>query len=359
MQPPGSKKPLKGRGAVSNPGSRFDQIQREDFDDGWDSMDEEPAARPRTELIADAARSIISYNDSPDIPFDRSINPYKGCEHGCIYCYARPTHAYLGLSPGLDFETKILHKPNAAALLREELSRPGYRPRPIALGTATDPYQPIERRLRITRQILELLYECRHPVAIITKGGAIERDLDILAPMAERNLVSVAVSVTTLRSELSRRLEPRAAAPQRRLRAIEALSKAGVPVTVLVAPLIPALNDNELEAILEAVRAAGARSADYVMLRLPHEVKQLFKEWLAVHEPLKAEHVMSLVRQIRGGRENETEFGRRMRGGGIFAQLINKRFHLAARRLGLGERGLDLDCRQFRPPSRGGQLPLL
>jgi DNA repair photolyase len=323
---------FKGRGATGNLEGRFESRSREAVDDGWGSL-EAPAAAPKTTVSADTARSVISYNDSPDIPFDRSINPYRGCEHGCIYCFARPSHAYLGLSPGLDFETKLFAKHDAAALLIQELAKPSYRPAALALGANTDPYQPIERQLKITRSVLQVLHDCRHPVAVITKSALIERDLDLLAAMAAKNLAQVAISVTTLDSELCRRLEPRATAPARRLRTIKTLAGAGVPVTVLYAPVIPALNDAEMEDLLAAVRDAGAQSAGYVLLRLPHELKNLFADWLATHAPLKARHVMSVLTQMREGKAYQAEFDSRMRGKGVFAQLIEQRFKLACQRL--------------------------
>ena len=291
---------IKGRGTPANPANRFHRQHSEPFDDGWGS---EASPPPRTTLLSDSSRSLLVYNRSPDVPFDRSINPYRGCEHGCVYCYARPSHAYLDCSPGLDFETRIFHKPNAAALLRRELARPGYRCQPIALGVNTDAYQPAERQLRITRDILEVLLEFRHPVGLVTKSGLVERDLDVLRELAQHRLVHVTLSVTTLDRGLARTLEPRAAAPQRRLQTIAALHRAGIPVAVLVAPVIPVLNDAEIEAILQAARTAGARSAGYVMLRLPHEVKQLFRDWLQQHQPLKAAHVMNRVRDVRGQRQ--------------------------------------------------------
>lgn len=340
---------FKGRGAVGNPQGRYESRRSERIDDGWGSLEEVPES-PATVVMADTARSVISYNRSPDIPFDRSINPYRGCEHGCVYCFARPTHAYVGLSPGLDFETKLFAKHDAAEILRWELAKASYRPDVIALGANTDPYQPVERRLNITRGILQVLHDCRHPVAIVTKSSLIERDLDILGPMAERRLAQVAVSVTSLDSELSRRLEPRAVAPARRLRTIKTLTEAGIPVTVLFAPVIPALNDAEIEDILAAVRDAGAVGAGYVLLRLPHELKDIFEQWLQTHVPLKAGHVMSLMAQMREGKAYQAEFGSRMSGKGVFAQLIQKRFQLACQRLGLNQRKLNLDCSQFVPP---------
>src|SRR3954451_6658925 len=320
--------PAKGRGATFNPENRFRREGREAFDDGWDA-DEEPLAPQKTIVAIQQSRTIIAHNDSPDIPFTQSINPYQGCEHGCIYCYARPSHAYLDLSPGLDFETRLFAKPEAAAMLRRELAKPGYRCDVISRGTNTDPSQPIEREWKVTRQILEVLSECYNPVAIVTKSALIERDIDILAPMAAKNLARVFLSITTLDKELARRMEPRAASPQRRLAAVKALSDAGIPVGVMTAPIIPALNDKDMEAILEAAVANGARHAAWVMLRLPHEVKELFKDWLQQHYPMRAEHVMSIVRQTRGGRENDPNFGSRMRGEGAFAQLIERRFQIA------------------------------
>jgi DNA repair photolyase len=352
----------KGRGATSNPKVRFESVDVDPFDDGWDTLararEDDPA--PPTEVMPDASRSVIVRNTSPDIPFDRSINPYRGCEHGCVYCYARPTHAYLGLSPGLDFETKLHAKFDAATLLERELGRPGYACQPIALGTNTDPYQPVERRLKITRGVLEVLARCQHPVTIVTKSAAVVRDLDLLAPMARRNLARVAISVTTLDGELARRLEPRAAAPHRRLQAIRELSAAGVPTAVMVAPIIPALTDQEIERILAAGTAAGASSAGYVLLRLPHEVKELFEDWLSAHAPGRAAHVLSLVRQCRGGRLYDATFGRRMRGEGPYAQLIERRFAAAKRRLGLAVESRPLRTDLFVAPAReGGQLRLL
>lgn len=351
-----TRQPIHGRGATGNPDNRFAEQARAAFDDGWDSHD--PAPPPlRTQLFADASKSVISYNDSPDVPFDRSINPYRGCEHGCVYCFARPTHAYLGLSPGLDFESRLFHKPEAPALLRRELAKPGYRCAPIALGINTDAYQPVERGLGLTRALIEVLGEHGHPFSVVTKSSLIERDIDLLAPLAARNLVQVAVSVTTLDRPLARRLEPRAAAPNRRLDTIGRLREAGIPVSVLVAPLIPFLTDHDLEGILAAVREAGALDAGYVLLRLPHEVKDLFRDWLAVHEPLKAERVMNRLRDCRSGQDYDSRFGRRMRGEGEFAELIARRFRIAYRRLRFT--GLPpLDCGQFRVPGRPAQLAL-
>ena len=341
---------------------RFETVERESFDDGW-TPDDPPVSPVETQVTIERARSIISRNDSPDVPFDQSINPYRGCEQGCIYCYARPSHAYLELSPGLDFETKLFAKTNAAELLRAELAKPGYVPGAIALGANTDCYQPIERKYRITRQILEILAECEHPATIVTKSALVERDLDLLAPMAAKNLVKVFVSIGTLDRDLARKLEPRAASPQRRLAVLKSLSEAKIPCGVLVAALIPALNDKTLEQVLESAAQAGATEAAYVILRLPNELKGLFKDWLAVHYPERAEHVISIVRQMRGGRENDPRFGTRMSATGMFAELIGKRFEVACRRLGLNGKGAgrilpELDCSRFRPPSVGGQMAL-
>jgi DNA repair photolyase len=352
---------IKGRGAASNSPGRFEPTAIAPEDDGWYHEDEDLPGRPKTTVTEERARSIVSRNDSPDIPFDQSLNPYRGCEHGCVYCYARPSHGYLNLSAGLDFETKLFAKTNAAERLRAELAKPNYACTPINLGANTDPYQPIERRYRLTRAVLELFVETRHPVTIVTKNALIERDLDLLVPLARQNLVYAFVSVTTLDNTLASRLEPRASAPHARLRAIRALSEAGVPVGVFVAPLIPMLTDAELEAVLERAREAGARSASYTLVRLPHEVKDLFKEWLALHYPERAEHVMSLIRQMRGGRENDPRFGSRFRGEGVFAQLIARRFRVAVQRLGYAGRNEDvvLERGKFvapRAPSAQGEL---
>jgi len=352
----------RGRGATFNPANRYRRDVRETVDDGWaqradeDAQDDPPPLK--TIVAIQPARTIIARNDSPDIPFTQSINPYQGCEHGCVYCYARPTHAYLDLSPGLDFETKLFAKPNATALLAAELAKPGYVCDPIALGTNTDPYQPIEREWKITRQILELLAACEHPVAIVTKSALVERDIDVLGPMAAKNLARVFLSITTLDRELARKLEPRAAAPHRRLEAVKALAQAGIPVGVMVAPIIPQLTDKELEAILEAAAANGARWAGWTMLRLPYEVKDLFRDWLAQHYPLRAAHVMSIVQQVRGGRDNDPNFGSRMRGTGLFADLIARRFELACKRLKLNPARAPLDTSRFRPPRDDAQLSL-
>jgi DNA repair photolyase len=351
------------RGARSFVAGRFETVEREPFDDGW-TPEEKKDGELQTTVTEERARSIISRNDSPDVGFEQSINPYRGCEHGCIYCYARPSHAYLELSPGLDFETKLFAKTNAAELLRAELAKPGYVPSPIAIGANTDCYQPIERKFRITRQILEVLAECEHPLTLVTKSALVERDLDLLGPMARKNLVKVFVSIGTLDRTLARKLEPRAASPQRRMDVLKNLAQAGVPCGVMLAALIPALNDKTLEEVLEAAAAAGAAEAAYVIMRLPNELKQLFKEWLAAHYPERAEHVISIVRQMRGGRDNDPRFGSRMSGTGMFAELIEKRFDIACRRFGLNDHGAGrkrpgLDCSRFRPPSPGGQMTLL
>ena len=341
---------IKGRGAASNPEGRFETATTQRVDDGW-TREDEPAPRPQTVVTEEHARSIISRNDSPDVPFDQSINPYRGCEHGCVYCFARPTHAYLNLSPGLDFETKLFAKTNAAEQLRTELAKKAYRVSPINLGANTDPYQPIERRRRITRQVIEVLAEHRHPLTIVTKNALIERDIDLLAPMARQNLVYAFVSVTSLDNRLAAKLEPRASAPHRRIQAVRALSEAGIPCGVLVAPIIPMLTDRWMEAILEQAQAAGARMAGYTVLRLPWELKELVREWLQLHFPDRAEHVLSLVRQMRGGRDYDPRFGKRMRGEGEFAELIRQRFALATRRFGLARnRDLTLDCTRFAVP---------
>ena len=350
------------RGALSQIQGRFETEAREAFDDGWQREDE-PLAPLATTVTVERARTIIARNDSPDIPFDQSINPYRGCEHGCIYCYARPSHAYLELSPGLDFETKLFAKTTAAELLRDELAKPGYAVSPIALGANTDCYQPAERRYGITRQIIEVLAECDHPLTIVTKSALVERDLDLLGPMAKKNLAKVFVSIGTLDRVLARRLEPRAASPQRRLDVLKALSQSGVPCGVMVAALIPALNDKTLEHVLEEASKAGAQEAAYVILRLPNELKDIFKEWLATHYPERADHVISIVRQMRGGKDNDPRFGERMRGTGNFAELISKRFAIACRRFGLnghggGRRLPELDCTRFVAPSPAGQMKL-
>jgi DNA repair photolyase len=343
---------IKGRGASGNPRGRFEKLDR------VREEDDHVESHPQTVITLKQVRSIISRNDSPDLPFNQSINPYQGCEHGCIYCYARPSHAYLGLSPGLDFETRIIAKENAAALLREELSRPGYRCELISLGANTDPYQPAERRQRITRGILEVLREFRHPVGIVTKGSLIERDLDLLEPMAAEGLVQVFVSIGTLDGDIARTLEPRAAAPYRRVETLRRLAARGVPCGVFVAPIIPFLNDKDMEAVLEAAAGARARTASFTLLRLPWEVKDLFKGWLEQHYPLKAAHIMARIRDMRGGRENDPEFGSRMRGEGEFAELLRNRFAVACKRLGLNaDKRNAVETGKFRrPPEPQGSL---
>jgi len=345
--------PIKGRGSASFVAGRFEKIINIGEDDGWGSAydNEGEPERVQTTVREERARSIISRNDSPDIGFSQSVNPYRGCEHGCVYCFARPSHAYLELSPGLDFETKLFAKTNAAERLRIELAKPGYRVTPIALGINTDSYQPIEREYKITREVLEVLLECRHPVSFVTKGSLITRDLDLLALMAKQNLVSVYLSVTTLDNKLSAKLEPRASAPHTRLKIIKTLHDAGVPVGVLVAPVIPMITDSDLEHILEAAREAGAASAGYVLLRLPHELKQVWREWLELHYPERAVHVMSLLQQMHGGKDYDSTFGTRMRGQGPFADLIAQRFAKAYKRAGFG-RLHALDCSQFVAPRK-------
>jgi len=338
-----------GRGALSNATSRYDDEKRIRTNDGWDIEDELPPLR--TTLTKDATRTIIARNSSPDIPFDRSINPYRGCEHGCIYCFARPTHAYLGLSPGLDFETRILFKPEAAALLTAELASPKYRCDVVAMGTNTDPYQPVERDLKITRQILRVLSDFNNPVGIVTKNHLITRDIDILGDMAKRNLAEVFLSVTTLDRDLARTMEPRASAPHRRLDAIRELAAAGIPVGVMTAPMIPGLNDHEMEAILDASAAAGATRAGYTALRLPLEIKELFEEWLRANRPDRAERILSLVRQMRGGELYKAEFGTRMKGEGPIAQLLSQRFSAAVKRLDLNRVRYRLDTMRFAVPA--------
>lgn len=368
--PPQAKK---GRGAVSNAAGRFEPHVREAVDDGWGLPDDGAnggsnggpgdAPRLRTEVTLETVRSALTRNSSPDIPFDRSLNPYRGCEHGCVYCYARPSHAYLNLSPGLDFETRLFAKPGLAQALEAELRKPTYRPAPVMIGANTDPYQPIEREYKITRGLLEVLREYRHPVSIITKSGGILRDLDILSDLAADGLVSVGVSLTTLDGKLARTLEPRAAAPAKRVATIRALSAAGVPVCVLAAPMIPTLNDHELEAILHTGAEAGARTAAYILLRLPREVEGLFSEWLDAHAPGKKARVLSLLRQSRDGALNDASFTRRMTGHGVHARLLSQRFQVACKKLGLHcaePGGSHLRCDRFtRPPRAGDQLKLL
>ena len=347
----------RGRGARSNASGRFEVSKRVEVDDGWGVLDDLPAFRTTVQI--DTSRTIISTNQSPDISFDQSINPYRGCEHGCVYCYARPSHCYLGLSAGLDFESKLFAKPNAAELLERELARPGYRPKVIALGSNTDPYQPIERTWTLTRQVLQVLAKARHPVGIVTKSALVTRDIDVLAPMARDGLVKVAVSVTTLDRTVARKMEPRASTPAKRLEAIKALSEAGIPTAVMVAPIIPSINDSEIEAIMEACRCAGASEAGYVLLRLPLEIKDLFAEWLATEFPDRAARVMKVLRGMRGGKDYDARWFERQKGTGPYAELIAQRFRLALRRLGLNERKYRLRTDLFRRPvAMGGQLAL-
>jgi DNA repair photolyase len=350
--------PVRGRGARSNATGRFEALAREAFDDGWTPEDVEPA-RLATTVTAEKAKTIITRNTSPDIGFNASINPYRGCEHGCVYCYARPAHAYMGLSPGLDFESKLFFKPHAARLLEAELSRPSYVPETIHVGGNTDPYQPQERRLRVTRGLIEVMNRFNQPFSIITKSALILRDLDLLAPMAERGLVRVAISITTLDRKLARSMEPRAATPERRIETVKRLAEAGVPVVVMFAPAIPGLNDHEMEAVLERAAAAGAKGAGYVVLRLPLEIKDLFAEWLKSDHPDRSGRVLSLVRQMRGGKDYDAQWGTRMVGAGPFAAIIGARFKVALRRYGLERGRFAMDLNQFRvPPKTGDQIDL-
>src|SRR6266513_162579 len=338
----------RGRGALSNASGRYEPKARVGFDDGWQSLEDLPPFA--TSVTVDATRKIITRNDSPDIGFDRSINPYRGCEHGCVYCFARPTHAYLGLSPGLDFESKLFVKPEAPELLERELSAPGYQPRTIAIGTNTDPYQPIDRRYELMRRILEVLERAGHPVGIVTKSALVLRDIDILARMAERNLAKVALSVTTLDPKLARTMEPRAATPSRRLEALRQLSAAGIPTAVMVAPIIPAINDSAIERILDAAAAAGVQGAGYVILRLPLEVRDLFREWLMSNFPDRYRHVFKLIREMRGGKDYDSTWGKRMTGSGPYAWMIGRRFELACEKLRLNADKVKLTAEHFRPP---------
>jgi len=360
-------RPRKGRGAIGNPSGRYEPQTRQLIDDGWapgdwawdggwiGDRDGETAPVLATEVGIDASRTVIARNSSPDLPFDRSINAYRGCEHGCVYCFARPSHAYLGLSPGLDFETRIFAKPEAAKRLTAELAKPSYAPATIAMGTNTDPYQPVEKRLGITRSILEVLWRARHPVAIVTKSNLVLRDLDILAPMAAAKLAKVMVSVTTLDPDLARKMEPRAARPTLRIETIRRLAEAGVPAGVLAAPMIPGLNDDEMEAILEAVAQAGGTSAGYILLRLPLEIKALFIEWLEAHYPDRKKRVLALLRQTRRGKLYDATYGTRMTGEGVYAKLLARRFELASGRLGLKGKEWELDVSQFVKPTPGGE----
>jgi len=347
-----------GRGAGINPSGRYEPISRHVFDDGWQTIDELPPFQ--TDVQVEKPRTIITRNQSPDISFDRSINPYRGCEHGCIYCFARPTHAFMGLSAGLDFEAKLFAKPGAARLLERELGKPGYLPKTIAMGTNTDPYQPIEKTWRVTREILEVLEVANHPVGIVTKSALVARDIDILSRMAEKNLVKVALSVTTLDRRLARAMEPRAATPSLRLKTINDLSSAGIPVSVMVAPVVPALNDHEIERILDSARGAGADEAGFVLLRLPLEVSSLFRDWLLRHYPDRYRHVMNLIRSMRDGKDYDSQWGTRMKGTGPYAWQVARRFEIAAKRLGFNTRKHRFDTSQFVPPlGEGHQLALL
>ena len=351
----------KGRGATINPEGRFEIYDREAAEDGWfQESSEDGPPKPKTVIAIEHAKSVISRHDSPDVGFSQSINPYRGCSTGCSYCFARPSHAYLGLSPGIDFETKLTVKTNAAEKLREELAKPGYRCEPLTTAVNTDAYQVIEKKYRITRSILELLHETNHPVSIITKCALIERDIDLLAPMAAKRLVNVTISITTLDAGITRHMEPRASAPARRLLAVKRLSEAGIPVNVNVCPVIPFLTDSELEPIMEAAAANGAKSAGYSLVRLPWEVKDIFRAWLQAHFPLKAAHVMSRIHEMREGRDNDPDFGTRMTGTGLFAELLRQRYGKALKRFGLDRHEMDfeLDCSLFTPPERNGQARL-
>jgi DNA repair photolyase len=350
---------LKGRGAATRLPHRFERDSRSDFDDGWGTLEQGAAEDDElpplaTEVRFEDAKSVLSHNDSPDVSFDTSLNPYRGCEHGCIYCFARPTHSYLNLSPGLDFETRLIAKRNVVDLLRAELGRRSYKPSPIMIGTATDCYQPIERELRLTRSVIELLREVRHPFGIITKSSAVEHDLDLIAPMAADRLAAVYVTITTLDGELARKLEPRAAAPHRRLRTLRTLAAAGVPVGVSVGPQIPFVNE-DMEEVLEAAWEAGARSAFYTVIRLPWEVAPLFRQWLELHYPQRAGRIMERIREMRGGKDYDANFATRMKGSGVWAELIRQRFQMASRRLGFGNDRAVLDLSAFRPPGAAGQ----
>lgn len=352
-------KRIRGRGALSNAPGRFEPHQRQNFDDGWGTVEEEQG-RQRTQVHIDSTKTIIAKNTSPDIPFDKSINAYRGCEHGCVYCFARPSHSFLGHSPGLDFEEQLYAKPNAADLLRAELSAPGYKVSPIALGTNTDPYQPIEQRYKITRSILEVLLEARHPVTIVTKSHSVTRDIDIIQKMAELDLIKVALSVTTLDHKLARLMEPRASTPARRLDAISDLAQAGVKTAIMFAPVIPALNDHELEWVLAAAADAGAAEANYITLRLPLEVKDLFHQWLRQHYPDRAAKIINILASMRGGKLNDPRFGNRMKGNGAYALMLAKRFRLAAKRYGLQARSGPINTSSFTPQNTGPvQLSLL
>lgn len=347
---------IKGRATNINPAGRFEPISRHIFDDGWQTLDELPPFK--TEVQRESVKTIITRNTSPDIAFERSINPYRGCEHGCVYCFARPSHSYMGLSSGLDFETKLFAKPGAAAVLEDELAKKNYKPKTIAIGTNTDPYQPIEKEWRVTREILEVLERANHPVGIVTKSSLITRDIDILSRMAEKNLVKVAISVTTLDRRLARAMEPRASTPSLRLKTISDLNEAGIPTSVLVAPVIPALNDHEMERILDSARGAGAIDAGFVLLRLPFEVSPIFREWLLKHYPDKYRHVMSILRSMRGGKDYDAKWNQRMSGQGPYAIQIGRRFEIAAKRLGFNQKRLSLETGLFKSPKEEAQLAL-
>ncbi|MES3001993.1 MAG: PA0069 family radical SAM protein [Pseudomonadota bacterium] len=351
---------IKGRGAASRIAHRFEKAERADFDDGWSTLEDglgESGAPPRTEVIWEEARSVISSNESPDVYFERSINPYRGCEHGCIYCYARPNHGYVNLSPGLDFETKIVAKRNIAEVLRHELGKRRYEPKLIAIGTATDCYQPLERELQLTRSVIELLHETNHAFSLVTKSSGVERDIDLIAPMAAKGLTSINVTITTLDADLARKLEPRAAAPHRRLRTLRTLAENGIPCGVSLAPQIPFLNE-DMEQVLEAAWEAGARSAFYHVIRLPWEVSPLFREWLQQHYPQRADRIMARIHDMRGGKDYDADFATRMKGVGPWAQLIGQRFQKTARKMGFNRERVVLDESQFRPLAQGGQVAL-
>ncbi|RYE82808.1 MAG: PA0069 family radical SAM protein [Hyphomicrobiales bacterium] len=348
----------RGRGAGVNPTGRFEPFARSAYDDGWNSLEELPAFK--TDVQVEKPKTIITRNSSPDISFDRSINPYRGCEHGCVYCFARPTHAYMGMSPGLDFESKLFAKPNAAELLERELAKPGYEPRSIAIGTNTDPYQPIEKSWKIMREVLEVLEAANHPVGIVTKSSLVTRDIDILSRMAAKGLARVALSITTLDRTLARAMEPRAATPAKRLEAVKALSEAGIPTMVMTAPIIPGLTDHEIERLLDAAVTAGAKHVGYVLLRLPLEVSPIFKDWLLTHYPDRYRHVLSLLRSMRDGKDYDAEWGKRLKGTGPYAFQIKRRFEIAVKRLGLNETRPQLRTDLFTPPRQAGvQLSLL
>ena len=351
---------IKGRGTATRIAHRFEKDQREAYDDGWGTVQDaaaEGTPRPQTQVTFETARSAISKNDSPDIFFDYGLNPYRGCEHGCVYCYARPTHSYLNLSPGLDFETKIIAKRNIAEVLRADLGKKSYVPRLLNIGSATDCYQPVERELRLTRGVIEVLREARHPFSLVTKSSGVEHDLDLIAPMAQADLAAVYVTITTLDSELARKLEPRAAAPHRRLRTLRTLAEAGVPVGVSVAPQIPFVNDN-MEQVLEAAWEAGARTAFYTVLRLPWELAPIFKEWLDLHYPQRAGRIMGCIHDMRCGKDYDSDFATRMKGSGLWAELISQRFAKACGRIGFNRQRIELDLTQFRPPAQHGQKSL-